>query len=126
MAATFEYDVVIVGAGPAGMCAGMYAGRAMLKAVVLERGFPGGELLNTELIEDYPGFESVLGHELAEKFHTHAAKFGAEFKTGATVETVKRLDNGSFETTTDNGERYTVANRHHHRRRHAGEARHSR
>lgn len=107
MAATFEYDVVIVGAGPAGMCAGMYAGRAMLKAVVLERGFPGGELLNTELIEDYPGFESVLGHELAEKFHSHAAKFGAEFKTGATVETVKRLENGWFETTTDNGERYT-------------------
>ncbi|MGH7621530.1 MAG: FAD-dependent oxidoreductase, partial [Gemmatimonadaceae bacterium] len=61
MAATYTYDVVIVGAGPAGMCAGMYAGRAMLKAVVLERGFPGGELLNTELVEDYPGFESILG-----------------------------------------------------------------
>src|SRR4051812_46193173 len=89
------------------MCAGMYAGRAMLRAVVLERGFPGGELLNTELIEDYPGFESVLGHELAEKFHTHAAKFGAEFRTGATVETVKRLDNGWFETITDNGDRYS-------------------
>lgn len=106
MAATFEYDVVIVGAGPAGMCAGMYAGRAMLKAVVLERGLPGGELLNTELIEDYPGFESVLGHELAEKFHTHAAKFGAEFRTGVTVESVKRLDDGSFEVVADNGDRY--------------------
>jgi thioredoxin reductase (NADPH) len=106
LAATFEYDVVIVGAGPAGMCAGMYAGRAMLKAVVLERGFPGGELLNTELIEDYPGFESVLGHELAEKFHTHAAKFGAEFKTSVTVEKVRRLDDGTFETLTDNGDRY--------------------
>ena len=49
---TYQYDVVIVGAGPAGMCAGMYAGRSMLRSVVLERGFPGGELLNTELIED--------------------------------------------------------------------------
>jgi thioredoxin reductase (NADPH) len=106
LAATFEYDVVIVGAGPAGMCAGMYAGRAMLKAVVLERGFPGGELLNTELVEDYPGFESVLGHELAEKFHTHAAKFGAEFRTSVTVETVKRVDDGTFVTTADNGDRY--------------------
>jgi thioredoxin reductase (NADPH) len=106
VAATFEYDVVIVGAGPAGMCAGMYAGRSMLKAVVLERGFPGGELLNTELIEDYPGFESVLGHELAEKFHTHAAKFGAEFRTSVTVSSVKRLDDGSFETVADNGDRY--------------------
>jgi thioredoxin reductase (NADPH) len=106
VAATFEYDVVIVGAGPAGMCAGMYAGRSMLKAVVLERGFPGGELLNTELIEDYPGFESVLGHDLAEKFHTHAAKFGAEFRTSVTVERVKRLDDGSFEVVADNGDRY--------------------
>ncbi|HEY6219373.1 MAG TPA: thioredoxin-disulfide reductase [Gemmatimonadaceae bacterium] len=102
----FEYDVVIVGAGPAGMCAGMYAGRAMLNAVVLERGFPGGELLNTELVEDYPGFESILGHELAEKFHTHAAKFGVEFKTGVPVTRVKRLDDGSFETVTESGDRY--------------------
>src|SRR5260370_40196299 len=91
------------------MCAGMYAGRAMLKTVVLERGFPGGELLNTELVEDYPGFESVLGHELAQKFHTHAAKFGAEFKDGATGETVKRLDNGWFAAAPDNGDRYTAA-----------------
>jgi thioredoxin reductase (NADPH) len=106
LAATFEYDVVIVGAGPAGMCAGMYAGRAMLKAVVLERGFAGGELLNTELIEDYPGFESVLGHELAEKFHTHAAKCGAEFRFSVTVESVKRQDDGKFVTTADNGDRY--------------------
>ena len=106
MASNFEYDVVIVGAGPAGMCAGMYAGRSMLKAVVLERGFPGGELLNTELIEDYPGFESVLGHELADKFAKHAAKFGAEFRNSVTVERVKRLDDGSFETVADNGDRY--------------------
>ena len=82
MGTTYEYDVVIVGAGPAGMCAGMYAGRSMLKTVVLERGFPGGELLNTELIEDYPGFETILGHELAQKFADHAAKFGAEFQNG--------------------------------------------
>jgi hypothetical protein len=60
----------------------MYAGRSMLKTVVLERGINGGELLNTELVEDYPGFESILGHELAQKFSDHAAKFGAEFKNG--------------------------------------------
>jgi thioredoxin reductase (NADPH) len=106
VAENFQYDVVIVGAGPAGMCAGMYTGRSMLKSVVLERGFPGGELLNTELIEDYPGFESVLGHDLAEKFHTHAAKFGAEFRTSVTVERVKRLEDGSFEVVADNGDRY--------------------
>jgi thioredoxin reductase (NADPH) len=106
MRKVFEHDVVIIGAGPAGMCAAMYAGRAMLNAVILERGFPGGELLNTELIEDYPGFETVLGSELAEKFHTHAAKFGAIFKTGVTVTTLRKRDDGMFETLTDNGDVY--------------------
>jgi thioredoxin reductase (NADPH) len=103
---TYRYDVVIVGAGPAGMCAGMYAGRSMLKAIVLERGFPGGELLNTELIEDYPGFETVLGHELAQKFHDHAAKFGAEFRTGVTVESVRKRADGLFEARTESGDLY--------------------
>jgi thioredoxin reductase (NADPH) len=104
--ATYQYDVVIVGAGPAGMCAGMYAGRSMLKAVVLERGFPGGELLNTELIEDYPGFETILGHELAQKFADHAQKFGAEFKNGVVVECVTKKDDNTFETRTESGDIY--------------------
>ena len=91
MGQTFEHEVVVSGAGPAGMCAAMYAGRAMLNTVVLERGFPGGELLNTETIEDYPGFEHILGTELAQKFHDHAAKFGATFKMGVTITTPPRL-----------------------------------
>ena len=62
-----QYDVIIVGGGPAGMCAAMYSGRGMLDALLIERGLPGGELLNTELIEDYPGFESILGRDLAAK-----------------------------------------------------------
>jgi thioredoxin reductase (NADPH) len=106
VATTFHYDVVIIGAGPAGMCAGMYAGRSMLKVVVLERGHPGGELLNTEVIEDYPGFEHILGYELAEKFAEHATKFGAEFKTGVVVERVHKGVDGSFETVTESGDRY--------------------
>jgi thioredoxin reductase (NADPH) len=106
MGQTFHHEVVIIGAGPAGMCAGMYAGRAMLDAVVLERGFPGGELLNTELIEDYPGFEHVLGHELADKFHKHAEKFGAQFKLTTTVQTLRKRDDGLFETVIDNGDVY--------------------
>jgi thioredoxin reductase (NADPH) len=106
MGQTFEHEVVIIGAGPAGMCAAMYAGRAMLNAVVLERGFPGGELLNTELVEDYPGFESVLGAELAQKFHEHAAKFGAQFKTGVTITTVRKRDDGKFESISDSGDVY--------------------
>lgn len=106
MAQTFEHEVVIIGAGPAGMCAGMYAGRAMLNAVILERGFPGGELLNTEVIEDYPGFEHVLGSELADKFAAHAAKFGAVIKTGVTATTLRKRADGLFETLAENGDVY--------------------
>ena len=102
---THEYEVVVIGAGPAGMTAGMYAGRAMLRAVVLERGAPGGELLNTEIIEDYPGFEHIEGWDLAQKFDSHARKFGAEVHT-ATVERVRKLDDGWFETVTDGGDIY--------------------
>src|SRR5687767_6883586 len=87
------------------MTAALYAGRSMLKAVVLERGLPGGELLNTELIEDYPGFESVLGHELATKFEAHAKKFGAEFRQ-ATAVTLRKRPDGSFETLTEDGDIY--------------------
>ncbi len=101
-----KYDVVIIGAGPAGMCAALYAGRSMLKAVVLERGFPGGELLNTELVEDYPGFESILGHELAEKFQAHAVKFGADFRNGMHVTSVRKRDDGQFDTQTSEGDVY--------------------
>jgi thioredoxin reductase (NADPH) len=100
-----NYDVIIVGAGPAGLCAAMYAGRGMLKALTIERGAPGGELLNTDLIEDYIGFESVKGWELAQKFTDHAKKFGAEVITD-TVEKVRRGSDGWFEVTTARERRY--------------------
>jgi thioredoxin reductase (NADPH) len=87
------------------MTAGLYAGRAMLNTVVLERGVPGGELLNTEVIEDYPGFERVEGFDLADKFAAHANKFGANI-TNANVARVARLPDGTFETTADNGDAY--------------------
>ena len=102
---TRDYDVIIVGAGPAGMTAALYAGRAMLSTIVLERGVPGGELLNTEIIEDYPGFEHIDGWELAQKFESHAKKFGAEF-VQETVVTLEKLDTGTFEATTDSGTIY--------------------
>jgi thioredoxin reductase (NADPH) len=100
-----RYDVVIVGAGPAGLCAALYCGRSMLKTLVLEKGVPGGELLNTELIEDYIGFESVHGFELAEKMTQHALKFGAELVTDAVASVEKRPD-GWFTVTTESGESY--------------------
>ncbi len=96
---TQPYDVIIVGAGPAGLCAAMYAGRGMLKSLTIERGAPGGELLNTDVIEDYIGFESVKGWELAQKFTAHARKFGAELVTD-TVEKVRKVADGWFEVRT--------------------------
>lgn len=106
MSTTQQFDVVIVGAGPAGMCAALYTGRSMLKTLVLERGIPGGELLNTEKLDDWIGEKSILGWELAKKFEEHSREFGAEFVT-ANVTSVKRLDDGTFETITDSGDRYT-------------------
>ncbi|HEX7336682.1 MAG TPA: thioredoxin-disulfide reductase [Gemmatimonadales bacterium] len=94
-----ELDVIIVGAGPAGMCAAMYAGRGLLRSVLLERGVPGGELLNTEWIDDYPGFEHILGRDLADRMASHAKKFGADIRQEA-VETIVKRDDGIFEVAT--------------------------
>src|SRR5881275_1236832 len=99
------YDVIIVGGGPAGLCAAMYAGRGMLKALTIERGAPGGELLNTDLIEYYIGFESVKGWELAQKMAEHAKKFGAEIVTD-TVERIRKRDDGWFDVATARGQTY--------------------
>jgi thioredoxin reductase (NADPH) len=100
-----QHDLVIVGAGPAGLCAALYAGRGMLDAVVLERGVPGGELLNTEWIDDYIGFEHILGRELAAKMADHAVKFGADIRQ-ENVESVSRRDDGTFEVATSSGTTY--------------------
>src|SRR6266849_5742807 len=99
------YDVIIVGAGPAGLCAAMYAGRGMLKALTIERGAPGGELLNTDLIEDYIGFESVKGWELSQRMAEHAKKFGAEIVTD-TVERIRKAKDGWFDVATAHGTIY--------------------
>ncbi len=101
-----DYDVVIVGAGPAGMTAALYTGRAMLKTAVLERGFPGGELLNTEFLDDVPGFPRILGVDLAEKFAAHAKQFGAEFFETTSVTSVTKMEDGYFKTITDGGDTF--------------------
>ena len=61
------YDTIVIGAGPAGMTAALYAARANLKVATLEQGAPGGQMNNTSDIENYPGFESISGPELSMK-----------------------------------------------------------
>ncbi|MCY7874165.1 thioredoxin-disulfide reductase [Bacillus spizizenii] len=82
------YDVIIIGAGPAGMTAAVYTSRANLSTLMIERGIPGGQMSNTEDVENYPGFESILGPELSNKMFEHAKKFGAEYAYGDIKEVV--------------------------------------
>lgn len=86
------YDVIIVGAGPAGMTAAVYTSRANLSTLMIERGVPGGQMANTEEIENYPGFETILGPDLSTKMFEHAKKFGAEYAYGDIKEVIDGED----------------------------------
>ena len=72
-----EYDIVIVGGGPAGLSAGIYTSRSRLNSLLIERGIVGGQILNAERVENYPGFpEGINGFELTQLIHQQATKFG--------------------------------------------------
>jgi thioredoxin reductase (NADPH) len=86
MATEKIYDVVIVGGGPGGLCAGMYSARARRKTVCLEKFLPGGQIAMTGEVEDYPGFEHISGAELGMKLTDHAKKFGLEIEMEEVLE----------------------------------------
>jgi len=88
-----RYDLIIIGGGPAGLTAGLYAARARLKALLIERGIPGGQAAVTSHIENYPGFpEGIDGPELGQRMKEQAVHFGLEFLT-AEVGSVTLEDN---------------------------------
>jgi len=97
-----EYDVIIIGGGPAGLTAGLYAARAGLKSLLVEQGVFGGQIVNARLVENYPGFpEGISGAELGEFMRRQATKFGLEtLNTG--VSGVKR--GNTYEISTSEGE----------------------
>lgn len=77
------YDVIIIGSGPAGLTAAIYAGRAMLSALVCEKDYMGtGQISVTDRVENYPGLYGINGYDLGEKFREQAETLGAEFYEG--------------------------------------------
>ncbi len=76
------YDVIIIGAGPAGITAGIYAKRANLNVVIIEKNAPGGQMINTGEIENYPGFSKVGGADLSMEMFNHSLSLGLEYMFG--------------------------------------------
>jgi thioredoxin reductase (NADPH) len=91
-----QYDCIIVGAGPAGLAAAIYSARDRFKTLLIEKLLPGGQIINTDRIENYPGFESISGTDLIEKLQNQATNFGTELKTGAEVTSLEKLSDGSI------------------------------
>lgn len=89
-----QYDLIIIGGGPAGLTAAIYGGRGQLRTLVIEKGLPGGQIADTQDVENYPGFPDVVsGPDLADRFTEQAKKFGAEI----VMDEVKGIS-GSVET----------------------------
>ena len=93
------YDIIVVGGGPAGMTAAIYARRANKKVLVFEGKACGGQILNATEVDNYPGFESISGYDLSQNMYNQALKLGAEFK----FEMVKKITKDK-KVITDNSE----------------------
>ncbi|MBN1436652.1 MAG: FAD-dependent oxidoreductase [Sedimentisphaerales bacterium] len=99
--AEIKADVVVVGAGPAGMTAGLYAARERHKTIILDKYMPGGQINLTSRIENYPGIKQISGADLAMTLYEQVTSFGAEVKNGAEVLDLKHRDDGLVEVHTD-------------------------
>jgi thioredoxin reductase (NADPH) len=96
-----DYDVIIIGAGPAGLSAGIFARRAGLSCIVLEKGVPGGQVLTSPKIENYPGFPEIEGMKLMEIMAEHARMY-VDIREGEEVTRLHRTGD-RFEFSTANG-----------------------
>ncbi len=102
-----DYQLIIIGGGPAGLTAGLYASRARLNAVLIEKGVMGGQVLATDWVDNYPGFiEGIGGFELVEKLQAHATRFGLNSKI-ANVATLE-LQDPKKTISLENGEKLTA------------------
>ena len=98
-----NHDLIVIGAGPAGLSAGIYGARAGLRTLILEMSMPGGHVATTHYIENYPGFpDGISGFDLAEKMKQQATRFGVQV-IGTQARAVEKRDR-SFAVVTDSGE----------------------
>ncbi len=91
-----NYDCIIVGAGPAGLGAALYTARDRMKTLILEKFMPGGQIINTDRIENYPGIERIDGAGLIMQMQKQAEGFGAEIKNGCEVSGLEKLQDGKI------------------------------
>ena len=91
-----NYDCIIVGAGPAGLGAALYTSRDRMKTLILEKFMPGGQIINTDRIENYPGIERIDGAGLIMQMQKQVENFGAEVKNGCEVTSLEKLQDGNI------------------------------
>lgn len=102
-----QYEIIVIGSGPGGMTAAIYASRAGLKTAILEAGAPGGKLVKTHTVENYPAFDTISGVDLAMKMHTHSLSFEADYLYGDVVKVEKMENQKGFIVKTASGETFT-------------------
>lgn len=108
MSTTNQHDLVIIGGGPAGYSAALYAARASLDTLVVEQGMPGGQIATSDMIDNYPGISLCSGSELGQKMQAHAESAGAQSSYGSVQSLVRHEGGFTIKTDLDSFEAKSV------------------